>query len=270
MSPYLADIALRPAVLRRPPRSQLRESIEIGVKFTSRFHKGPTLALEMPVVWEGKNGLKVAHRRLDGGFMDPGDLTDCHAVELDLTPRGDYVRALTMEGPKDLAGNVGLLREVTKRRVPVWIRMPCGDIYDDLKLALKASPDAILLDPYATPGLDIVSIMAPAARAFQELNLPDDQRPMLMVAAVPPVAEEPTHLVKLLALGADMIYLVDPMSPKSAGKLKQEIIRLVGMCGHNSLSSLSTEDLYALSYDAAAVTGLRLAGYDSRLPIWSH
>ena len=43
---------------------------------------------------------------------------------------------------------------------------------------------------------------------------------------------------------------------------------LTAYAGHTSISELSREELRALDYTTAAVTGTKLVGYGQRLPIW--
>jgi glutamate synthase domain-containing protein 2 len=65
---------------------------------------------------------------------------------------------------------------------------------------------------------------------------------------------------------------------KSAGKclanyiaaLTDELKLLCASAGHTSSKGASLEDLRALTYDAAALTGVKLAGYDKSLPMWLH
>lgn len=270
MSPDLSDLALRPAVLRRKVYSVELDGVDISVTFGGRLMKGSPMKFDSPFLWEGQGAPQMVKRGNDGGRLDPALFDVCQGAELDLTPRDMIMRSLAMEGPKDLRHNLNLLREATRGRVPVWVRIACGDVYDDAKIALKAGADGVLLDPRIGNGLPLLAAIPPAVRALEELSGDKDKLPKLMVAAGPPEASEAADIVKLLALGADMIYLTQTMTKSQVTDLVQEVTRLVGLCGHNSLAGLSTEDLYALSYDVAAITGLRLAGYDSRIPMWSH
>jgi glutamate synthase domain-containing protein 2 len=52
--------------------------------------------------------------------------------------------------------------------------------------------------------------------------------------------------------------------------LNDEVKLLTAATGHTSVRGLSTEDLRALTYDAAALTGVKLAGYERVLPMWMH
>jgi len=48
----------------------------------------------------------------------------------------------------------------------------------------------------------------------------------------------------------------------------EEVKILTMLSGHNSISDLSTEDLRAMDMNTAALTGLKLAGYDRPLSFW--
>ncbi len=65
---------------------------------------------------------------------------------------------------------------------------------------------------------------------------------------------------------------------KSAGKslanylsaLNDEVKLLAASAGHTTVHGIAPEDLRALTYDAAALTGVKLAGYERALPMWMH
>lgn len=48
----------------------------------------------------------------------------------------------------------------------------------------------------------------------------------------------------------------------------EEIKILTMLSGHRRTSDLSTEDLRAMDMNTAALTGLKLAGYERPLPMW--
>mgnify|MGYP002682128311 CR=1 FL=1 len=48
----------------------------------------------------------------------------------------------------------------------------------------------------------------------------------------------------------------------------EEVKILTMLSGHSAIRDLSTEDLRAMDLNTAALTGLKLAGYDRPLPIW--
>jgi glutamate synthase domain-containing protein 2 len=50
----------------------------------------------------------------------------------------------------------------------------------------------------------------------------------------------------------------------------EEIKILTMLSGHNRIIDLSTEDLRAMDLNTAALTGLKLAGYDRPLPMWEN
>jgi glutamate synthase domain-containing protein 2 len=50
----------------------------------------------------------------------------------------------------------------------------------------------------------------------------------------------------------------------------EELNILIALSGCNDIEELSAENLRATTYDTAAVTGVKLIGYDKVLPMWSH
>jgi hypothetical protein len=48
----------------------------------------------------------------------------------------------------------------------------------------------------------------------------------------------------------------------------EEVKILTMLSGHGSIKDLSTEDLRAMDLNTAALTGLKMAGYERPLPMW--
>jgi hypothetical protein len=48
----------------------------------------------------------------------------------------------------------------------------------------------------------------------------------------------------------------------------EEVKILTMLSGHDDIKDLSEEDLRAMDYETAAITGLKLIGYERRLPWW--
>ena len=48
----------------------------------------------------------------------------------------------------------------------------------------------------------------------------------------------------------------------------EEVKILTMLSGHSSIKELSTEDLRAMDLNTAAMTGLKLCGYERPLPMW--
>jgi glutamate synthase domain-containing protein 2/glutamate synthase domain-containing protein 3 len=49
-----------------------------------------------------------------------------------------------------------------------------------------------------------------------------------------------------------------------------ELKVMTALVGHQDVSKLASDDLRALSYNISAISGLKLAGYARRLPMWEH
>ncbi|NIM94445.1 MAG: FMN-binding glutamate synthase family protein [Anaerolineales bacterium] len=68
------------------------------------------------------------------------------------------------------------------------------------------------------------------------------------------------------------------LKPMEAGKRLANFIRstaeelkiLTMLSGHSNIADLGTEDLRAMELNTAAITGLKLVGYERRLPMWEN
>jgi glutamate synthase domain-containing protein 2 len=50
----------------------------------------------------------------------------------------------------------------------------------------------------------------------------------------------------------------------------EEVKILTMLSGHDDIKDLSEEDLRAMEPNVAAITGLKLIGYEKRLPLWEN
>ena len=219
-------------------------------------------------------------------------------------------RHLDMESIKDLKTHLLLIREITGYRIPVIIRMEGGHLYQDLKLALKVGADSVILresgvfrkiDEGKESAYPVLGMFPVIQKVKRELGLKDDITIGIEMNC------RGSDLAKSIALGAD--YMVLPTHNLigcrecvncNSGKICEGISHIVtgSNTGHGkitldaiekrieilendlktvlvsqSLSSvrkLSPRLLYASDYDTAAMTGIKLAGYGKKLPMWSH
>jgi len=186
------------------------------------------------------------------------DLEVCNAVELN---------------PVDFK-EIELLREVTEHKKTIILRILPFDLYENMKKALKAKPDAIAVDCSYFPA---VGVFGSALKAFEEANAKEKNIKLLILANL----RSAEDVIKILALGADGIGFfynerngdVETVSSEVSSfikKMNEEIKNIVAFTGHNSINELNKNDLMALTYDAAAVTGVKLIGYDRVLPMWEY
>lgn len=149
-------------------------------------------------------------------------------------------------------------------------------------------------------GIPLVAIFAPARRALEETGAKERGVKLLVSGGMTDGAE----VFKALALGADAVGVPEgamiairleeggggahlgtaapgpapELDWRLAGRslanylqaLTDEVRVLTAATGHTSTAALGPEDLRALTYNAAALTGLKLAGYDRQLPMWMH
>lgn len=215
-------------------------------------------------------------------------------------------RHADMASIKELRKHIALLREVTDHRVPIILRMEMGHPAEDIRLAKKVGPDAVILYQAPKGGAGVqypfLGVFPNIRRDRKEKNEPMD---------VPVGVELPStngwEIVKCLALGADFVVL-DPailmaceecspckdrrtceqLTPDGSGGYEENRERYVRRLNRvldeldrncrevmtslsiSNLKELTPENLYALDYNTASVAGIKLAGYHRRLPMWSH
>ena len=84
-----------------------------------------------------------------GGHLMGQKVTD-QVAEMRSLPAGIDQRSPARHpdwlGPDDLALKVAELRELTKNKVPIQLKLGAAKVYDDVRMAAKCDPDSIYLD----------------------------------------------------------------------------------------------------------------------------
>lgn len=224
---------------------------------------------------------------------------------------------LDIETSKDLKKHVELLREATNYSIPILIKISPGGVYENTKSALEADADAVIidtsLDPFSTPsaikgtfGRSLIGSIPPARKALKATKAQEKGVKLIVSGGVRGGAD----ILKILALGADAVGVVEPVAIaigcnlcgechigkckkgiatkepqlrsnfdwKNAGKrlanyikaVKKEIELVMDYIGVRDIKDIDGKYIKALTYDAAAITGVKLMGYDRELPMWFH
>ncbi|MCK4352214.1 4Fe-4S binding protein [candidate division WOR-3 bacterium] len=121
-------------------------------------------------------------------------------------------RHLDMTRPGDLDKHVELLREVTDWQIPIIIKLGPGNIYNDVKFAIEAEPDAIAIDGMeggtgASPeittehaGIPTLGCIVPAVKALEDSGHKDKIKLMLLGGI-----KTGADTVKAIAMGFDIV-----------------------------------------------------------------
>ena len=84
-----------------------------------------------------------------GGHLMGQKVTD-QVAEMRSLPSGIDQRSPARHpdwlGPDDLALKVEELRQLTKNKVPIQLKLGASKVYDDVRMAAKCDPDSIYLD----------------------------------------------------------------------------------------------------------------------------
>jgi hypothetical protein len=118
-------------------------------------------------------------------------------------------------------------------------------------LGLERAPAPYILSDEVTDGVQLACAMAASSGALS-MSLP------LRLAA----AEE-------VAMDADWKAVGDQLG-QAVRVLWQDAQRAAAAVGVRDPRDLTRENVRALTYEAAALSGLRLAGFEDRLPWWTH
>jgi glutamate synthase domain-containing protein 3 len=244
-------LMLAPAVLSRRPRTPALDDLELSISIGN--NKKEPLNLTIPLLWKGANAPVYAEWALNG--KSPGNLNSANMAIIDLTATL-INRRLDMKRPTDLTFVVELIRQATAKRIPIMVRLPAGNINDDLSIVSKSGADGVILVGDEIP----IEAAITAARGFkdemtiltacQELNCRD--------------------AAKMIALGSSGIFLEKECQNKELNNFAIELAETVGSLGIGKISDLGPGNLRASNQETAAMTGVPLAGYDSVLPMWRH
>ena len=186
--------------------------------------------------------------------------------------KGDLpARHLDIKGLDELRSYVQLLKEATEYSYPIFVSIRGDSVYDVSFEAVEGMTDAIILR-CSNPVVELPG----AIDAFKDNNAKKKGVKLFVVAPV----RDAEDVLKLRALGADAVgfdicELVQNVKDKEGligylNSLEEALKRKMLFYGVNSLSTLGENDLRALDYNTAAISGLKLIGYDRKLPMWLH
>lgn len=302
-----------------------------GLGARTMIQLGPGRLVGSPSLISGTDALEISLIHSGSGsagaeassIVFPGSIAPELAELLDLDMDGPYIgppRLMDMDTPKDLDNIVQLVREVSRHEIPVLIRLGSGRIHNDIRIAVNAQPDGIVLDCLQDPalnptghstGIPALGMLAPAAQALADSEAEANDIKLIIAGDIRTAAD----IFKVMAFGFSGVMvstaplrhgglLADPAGESavsadktaktgskqaraSAGKkldietagekigayLKQlnaDLKSQIAWTGHDSCDGIGLKDLRALTYYSAAVTGLKLIGYEKHLAMWEH
>ena len=135
------------------------------------------------------------------------------------------------------------------------------------RLVVDLDLDGALVDVASSGGSRAAAALPRIGLVAQAMNLPKQGRKILLQINEAPSAED-----LLIAVGAGCSAIIAPPPNDDVetaltwidGTLRGWMLEL----GINNLSELTRRNLRALDHDTAAISGLRLIGYDRPLPMW--
>jgi len=176
-------------------------------------------------------------------------------------------RPMDINTTEDIRNFIEVLREITQGTNPVFVTISGENIYDLVISVARGKPDGIILKS---------QLPATALTAAMEALDDADKGDQVALFVMGDFKSE-EEVFKVLALGAKGVALVFPdvgikvnleKDAFSLHRLVNGLRVLMAYCGHRELSEITQDDIRALDYSTAAVTGIKLIGYDQKLPIW--
>jgi len=117
-------------------------------------------------------------------------------------------------GPDDLIIKIEELREATDWQVPIFVKMGATRVFDDVKLAVKAGADVVVVDGMeggtaASPetsqehtGIPVLAAVCEARAALEDIGLYGEVQ-LIIAGSI----RDGADAAKAMALGADAIYI---------------------------------------------------------------
>ncbi len=153
-----------------------------------------------------------------GGGMLLGQKVNARVAEMRTLPEGIDQRSACRHpdwtGPDDLRIKIEELREITDWRVPIYVKMGATRVRDDVKLAVKAGADVVVIDGMqggtaATQqvfiehtGIPTLAALPLAVQALEEMDACEDVQ-LIISGGI----RSGGDVAKALALGADAVSI---------------------------------------------------------------
>jgi glutamate synthase domain-containing protein 2 len=169
---------------------------------------GNAIQIELGVGGAGSLQTIIPSSKIIGELNEMWNLPE--GTEIILPPK-----IFDFDVPADLKRHVELLQESTEHRIPVLIKLAAGDVYEDVKLAARAGPDAIVLEgidayhqnlPTITSnnlGLPALASISQAVRAMKASGA-DKRNVKLIISGL---FSSGADVFKTLAMGADAVAI---------------------------------------------------------------
>tara|TARA_B110001454_G_scaffold218580_1_gene247003 strand:- start:53957 stop:55630 length:1674 start_codon:yes stop_codon:yes gene_type:complete len=198
---------------------------------------------------DGENIVKVSH-----------DLTKCSGVVLDLS-------SLPGMNDAEIEALVVSLTSKIRDKSLVLLKDRVDRVENLFRLIVELNLDGAIIDAASSGGSRAAAALPKIGLAARAMNIVEQGRHLMIELDECPNAED-----FIVAKGAGCSIIV---APETEEKLEETLNWLDSSLkgwmidlGIESIEEITRRNLRALDYDTAAISGLRLIGYERPLPMW--
>ena len=183
--------------------------------------------------------------KCEGLVFDVGEMPDIDAEAMD--------------------GLIVALRSIQKQEKLLLISGNIEHVEKIHKTVRNHDLDGCIVDLMNFTGAHVSSALPRIGRSINSNNIKSHQQPTIIKINWNLSAKD---VVIALASGSQIVCAVETEENGWYDKISEEIRGFLSEIGVDSIDKLSRKNLRALDYETAAISGLRLIGYDRPLPHW--
>ena len=221
---------------------------------------GPKSAAQPSLVSENPREIDLLLIDEDNLVGSVDSLRDCAGIVLNLAN-------LPVMNDAEIEGLLVSLSSKIQNSALVMLRDRVDRVDHLFRLVVELDLDGAIIDASSPGGGRAAAALPKIGLAARAMDLINQERQLMIELDEPPSAED-----CLIARGAGCSIVVAPAPDENLEEyctwLDSTIRGWMRELGIDGIEAINRKNLRAMDYDTAAITGLRLIGFDRPLPIW--
>ncbi len=232
-----------------------------------------SIGLEFPFLYESEKSIKgvrsiVTSKPSDSDFLlinqeniitAQKDITKAAGIIVDLASMPAMI-------PSTLDGLLVAIRGMSSRLIPILLKDGLGRVNNLHKFGKNHPIQGVIVDLQDVSGLHAASCLPKIGRSIIESKLDSSECPTFI--SIPWKA---TSIDLLIARGCGAAGIITPASKESvelSSQIHKELRAWLEELGTDSIEKIGRKHLRANTEQTAALSGVRLVGYERALPMW--